>query len=83
MKKMLLLLSLGGMLFAARYPIIAEYNFLKGCIKSDKLQDYCICALSAIEDKYTLNEFITASQDKQKAKKMISYAVDKCIVKVK
>ncbi|GAB6075024.1 hypothetical protein [Nautilia lithotrophica] len=84
MKKILVLLSVAGMLFAARYPMVAEYNYLKGCIGNNKdMENYCICTLNAIENKYTLNEFITALQDKQKAKEVISFAVNECLDKLK
>ncbi|GAX87432.1 conserved hypothetical protein [Lebetimonas natsushimae] len=83
MKKILALLSMTGLLFAARYPIIVEYNYLKGCIQNKNIENYCICTLNAIENRYTLNEFITASQDKEKAKKLIGFAVSKCLDKLK
>jgi hypothetical protein len=82
MKKIIVLIALGGALFAARYPMIAEYNFLKGCIKSDsKMVNYCVCALTAIENKYSLKEFITAYQEKR-IKPIIKYAVTKCVDKL-
>jgi hypothetical protein len=84
MKKLLTLLSLVVVLFAARYPIVVEYHYLKGCIGNNKnMEDYCICSLNAIENKYLLNEFITASLDKKKAKKIINFAVDACFSKLK
>jgi len=84
MKKALVLLSIGGMLFAARYPMVAEYNYLKGCIgNNNKMENYCICTLNAIENKYTLNEFVTALQNKKKAKELIGFAVSECLDKLK
>lgn len=84
MKKLLVLLGLAGALFAARYPMIAEYNYLKGCIGThSNMEGYCICTLNAIENKYSLKEFITALQDKQKAKKLIDFAVNECLDKLK
>jgi len=84
MKKMLVLLGLAGALFAARYPMIAEYNYLKGCTGNDKkMEDYCICTLNAIENKYSLSEFISALQNKAKAKEIINFAVNECLDKLK
>jgi hypothetical protein len=83
MKKLLVLLGLTGALFAARYPMIMEYNYLKGCIGEKGMEDYCICTLNAIENKYTLNEFLTVLQNKKKSKEMINYAVNECLDKLK
>ncbi len=90
MKKLFVLLGLAGVLFAARYPMIMEYNYLKGCINSNdnkvpnsKMENYCICTLNAIENKYSLNDFLTLLQDKQKAKEVINFAVNQCLDKLK
>ncbi|ACM92485.1 hypothetical protein NAMH_0056 [Nautilia profundicola AmH] len=83
MKKLLILAGIAGSLFAARYPMIMEYNYLKGCIGEKGMESYCICTLNAIEKKYDLNEFITILQDKKKAKEVINYAVNECLDKLK
>jgi hypothetical protein len=83
MKKILLIVSAAAFLFAARYPIVAEYSYMKGCTSNkEALIDYCACTLGAIEEKYTLNEFISMAQDKNKFKDVIKYAVNKCIDKL-
>jgi hypothetical protein len=83
MKKFLVLSVLAGTLFAARYPMVIEYNYLKGCIGNKAMENYCICTLNAIENKYTLTDFMGMIQDKAKAKVMINYAVAQCINKMK
>jgi len=83
MKKLILLAGFVATVFAARYPMVMEYNYLKGCIGEAGMEDYCVCTLNAIEKKYTLNEFITVLQDKEKAKEVINYAVNECVDKLK
>jgi len=83
MKKLLVLIGFAGVVFAARYPMIMEYNYLKGCIGEQGMEDYCVCTLNAIEKKYSLNDFITILQDKEKSKEVINYAVSECIDKLK
>jgi len=90
MKKMAILfglsISLSTLLFAQRYPIVMEYSYLSGCINSsDKvnMKDYCICTLKAIENKYSLDEFLNLIEDKNKKQEVIKYAVDQCLDKLK
>jgi hypothetical protein len=83
MKKIILLAGVTGVLFAARYPISAEYNYMKGCVgNSPKMERYCACTLEAIEDKYTLEEFVKIIKDKNKFKDVVTYAIKKCIDKI-
>ena len=84
MKKAIILLGIVGSLFAARYPIVVEYNYLKGCTNNrPNIEGYCICTLNELEKKYTLDDFMAASQNKTKAREMIKYAVNKCVEKIK
>ncbi len=86
MKKIVLTALFLSGLFAQRYPITLEYSFMKGCIGQDvnnKLKEkYCVCAIQYIEKNYTLNKFLTAMQDKQQSKKIISSAVNYCLKNV-
>jgi len=87
MKKIIILCGLVGMVFATRYPMILEYNYLKGCINSNKniknMEKYCVCTLDAIEKKYTLNQFMEILQNPKTTKKVINYAVNQCLDKLK
>jgi ribosome assembly protein YihI (activator of Der GTPase) len=82
MKKILFLLLLISGLFANRYPLNLEYNFLKGCVgKNDTpvKEKYCLCAITYIEKHYTLNQFLEALQDPKQKSKIIKSAVDYCL----
>jgi hypothetical protein len=83
MKKILLIVGVSVFLFASRYSIVAEYSYMKGCVgKNEKMINYCACTLNAIENKYSLKEFILITKDKEKFKNLIKYAVGKCIDKL-
>jgi len=87
MKKFLMIFLFMGALFAGeRYPIIFEYNFLNGCISGvgDKFtqkqkENYCICALKALENKYSASEIIDKLSDPDAKKEIVQYAAQKCI----
>ncbi len=87
MKKLLILIGVVGSLFAARYPIVVEYSYMKGCVgtKSNNraMENYCICTLNAIENKYNISEFVQIMHDRTQAKQLINYAVAQCINKLK
>jgi len=83
MKKILLIVSVATFLFAARYPIVVEYSYIKGCSSNkEALVDYCACTLGAIEEKYTLDEFMSITKNKNKFKDLVKYAIKKCIDKL-
>ena len=85
MKKLLLLVLISAGLFAARYPIIAEYYFMNSCVNASKQKDrmigYCACTLNEIEKHYTLNQFIQNMQTDKESflKKIAKIAIPKCI----
>ena len=85
MKKIFILgIILSTALFAKRYPIIFEYNYMVGCmngaknIKEDIKRDYCICTLKAMEEKYSVNEILEKLTDPQQKKAVINYVFKKC-----
>ena len=85
MKKFLLIGIAASIVFAARYPIVFEYNYMKGCVNgSDKIKEnakveYCICSLKAIENKYTLNEVIEKVSSPEGKQEIVNYATKKCL----
>jgi len=87
MKRLVMISLLAGALFAGeRYPIIFEYNFLSGCIggvgdKFTKVQkeNYCVCSLKALEDKYSASEIIDKLRDPKQKKAIVEYVAKKCI----
>jgi hypothetical protein len=82
MKKIVFFALIISGLFAARYPLNLEYSFMKGCMGKEDTplkEKYCICAISYIENHYTLNQFLSALQDPQKKVKVIKSAVDYCL----
>ncbi len=85
MKKLLLLVLISAGLFAARYPIVAEYYFMNSCVNAGKQKDkmigYCACTLNEIEQHYTLNQFIQNMKTNKEAflKKISQIAIPKCI----
>ena len=86
MKKLLLLTLISAGLFAARYPIIAEYYFMNSCVNAakgpkDKMIRYCACTLNEIEKHYTLKQFIQNMQTNKEAflKEIAKTAIPKCI----
>ncbi|WP_457560683.1 hypothetical protein [Caminibacter sp.] len=86
MKKLLFLILVISGLFAERYPLAFEYGFMKGCVGKENnptKEKYCICAISYIEQKYTLNQFISALQDPEKKMKIIKSAVNYCLTELK
>ncbi len=81
-----MLLGLIGVgLFAARYPILAEYYFMNSCVNAgknkEKMFNYCACTLNEIEKRYTLNQFIQNMQTNKEAflKEIAKTAIPKCI----
>ena len=85
MKKILFLGMIVVGVFANRYPILLEYNYMVGCmngansIKENIKRDYCICTLKAMENKYSANEIIEKLSDPQQKREVINYVVNKCI----
>jgi len=87
MKKFLLMGIAASIVFAARYPIVFEYNYMKGCVNGiDKIKkvEYCACTLNEIEQQYTIKEFMNNMQTNKKAflQKLAKTAIAKCIDKL-
>ena len=85
MKKLFVLgIILSSALFANRYPIIFEYNYMVGCmngaksLKEDIKRDYCICSLKAMEEKYSASEVLEKLSDPEQKRILINYLVQKC-----
>ena len=85
MKKLFVLgIILSSALFANRYPIIFEYNYMVGCmngakaLKEDIKRDYCICSLKAMEEKYSASEVLEKLSDPEQKRILINYLVKKC-----
>ena len=85
MKKLFVLgIILSSALFANRYPILLEYNYMVGCmngaksLKEDVKRDYCICTLKAMEEKYSANEILEKLSDPEQKREVINYVVKKC-----
>ncbi|RUM57847.1 MAG: hypothetical protein DSY40_00470 [Nautilia sp.] len=62
------ILLVGTSLFAERYSMFVEYNFLKGC-NSNASEKQCICILSEIEKVVTEDEMIKYSINAASGKK--------------
>jgi hypothetical protein len=81
MKNLLFLLVVSS-LFASRYPLNLEYSFMKGCVgKNDTpiKEKYCMCAITYIENHYTLTNFLSALQDPKNKEKIIKEAANYCL----
>ena len=86
MKKLLFLILVISGLFAQRYPLNLEYSFMKGCVgKEDNpvKEKYCMCAITYIENHYTLNNFLSALQDPNQKTKVIKDAAGYCLKVIK
>ena len=76
-------------LFASRYPILVEYNYMNSCVnagKENKTQmiNYCACTLNEIEKNYSFSDFVSNMQTNKEAflKELSKKIVPKCIVKL-
>jgi len=84
MKKILAAGIIAGVAFAARYPIVVEYRYLKNCIQKPDAEEYCICTLKELEKKYTLAQFVELSQQsKDKLLTTLMPVFKKCISEIK
>ena len=59
-----------------RYPEEVRQGFIQACVESttqasrDKAEGYCNCAVTKIEERFTLDEFVRLSLEMQKTNKL-------------